>query len=97
MEAKILNFVDALRLSKLLASSGVKEVEVSPAGLEYLMGKMSPRIFLEILQLISGKSTKELSKLTGKDTVKLLAFGLVKNRINELLVISLNSGGNNVV
>lgn len=85
MESKVLNFVDATTLAKLISTSGMDKIELSMSGVIALLSNLQSVIFLNTLSLLSGKSSQELSGLSGNDALIILLTGLQKNKINELL------------
>ena len=92
VESKILNFPDAMRLAKILDSVGVVEVSLTLDSLQLFLSKISPILFLEILCLLTGKSSIELKELRGEDSVVILFVGFQINKINELLWFNKRQG-----
>ena len=92
MEYRVLNFVDAIRLARLISASGMDTIELSMSGVTELLSNLQPVVFLNILSLLSGKSPQELSGLSGNDALILLHTGLQKNKINELLIFARGEG-----
>ena len=85
MESRVLNFVDAINLAKLISTSGMDTIELSMPGVTTLLSNIQPVVFLNVLSLLSGKSSQELSGLSGNDALILLLTGLKENKINELI------------
>lgn len=92
MESRVLNFVDAINLAKLISTSGMDTIELSMPGVTALLSNLQPVMFLNILSLLSGKSSQKLSGLSGNDALILLLTGLQENKINELLVFVRGEG-----
>lgn len=92
MESRVLNFVDAINLAKLISTSGMGTIELSMPGVTTLLSNLQPVMFLNILSLLSGKSSQELSGTSGNDALILLLIGLQENKINELLVFVRGEG-----
>ena len=92
MESKVLNFVDAINLAKIIFTSGMDTIELSMLGVTTLLSNLQPVMFLNILSLLSGKSSQELSGMSGNDALVLLLTGLQENKINELLVFVRGEG-----
>lgn len=86
MEPKILNFVDAMRLGKLLKAHNINSVDFSTQGILDMLSLLSPVAYLEIVLLLSGISKDKISSTPGADIVNLLTSGLMTNKVNSLLL-----------
>lgn len=96
-QPKILNFVDALHLAKLLETSTLATIDISMEGMEVLLSKLHPMVFLEIIKLLTKKDIEEIKNLYGEQALGILFSGLYLNRANELLHFSRSEGIINVV
>ena len=88
MEAKVLNFPDAMKLAQILGkyidTESIKDKPLLDF-LDDLLNKLHPLDYLETLKLITQKSPKELSELNGNALLSTLYSGLEKNKILSLL------------
>lgn len=87
MESKILNFPESMTLASTLSKYNVS----IPSGteiediLDVLTSSLPPKVYSSMLTMFSGMGERELATLGGQELTILLASGVYKNKIVELL------------
>ena len=88
MEAKVLNFPDAMKLAQILGKYIDTELIKDKSLLDFLdelLKKISPPDYSKSMLLITGKQLGDISLLSGKEILNIFSTGLEKNKIITLL------------
>ena len=86
MESKILNFVDAMKLAKILHPY-IESLPKEFGGdwVDSLLETLPPEEFLKAVYLLMGKERRMEVKLSGEGILSLIVTGMVSNDITSLI------------
>lgn len=87
MEAKILNYVDAMRIAELLDTPNIEVSSNYPIEFTVvsIVKNLTSAHYVELLQILFGITPDTINKYSGEVIIRELQNGLIKNDIVSLM------------
>jgi hypothetical protein len=99
MEAKVLNFIDAMKLAEIVSQYiEVDSINMEETILQFIdnfINKVAPMDYLRCIKLLYGKELQPESLPNGNELITILSDGITKNNLLSLLKVRKELGFSN--